>query len=125
MLTKKYRAASSHEAIKMARKELGAEAIIMHEKKILPKGIFAFFRKPVVEVIVGVEEKGDNRRRSASAEGKAQDESLGKILSELNQMKEFMLQLSQNNDRIAGSGGQKQMELSRRPDFGAPRAWPA
>ncbi len=111
MLTKKYRATSSHEAIKMARKELGAEAIIMHEKKVRPKGFLGVFRKPVVEVLVGIEEKSERRGRPSLNELKGQDESLGKILSELNQMKEFMLQLSQNNDKVAGSVS-KELEMA-------------
>lgn len=57
MKIKKYEARTEKEAIEKVKMELGLEALILNIKKIQPKGIFAFFRKPQVEVTAAYEEK--------------------------------------------------------------------
>lgn len=56
MIIKKYQARTEKEAIMLANEELGKDAIVMNIKTISPKGIFKFFRKPLVEVTAAVDE---------------------------------------------------------------------
>ncbi len=57
MKMKKYEALTEQQAIEMVKNELGMDAIILNIKKIQPKGLFAFFRKPRVEVTAAYEDK--------------------------------------------------------------------
>lgn len=56
MKTKKYEARTEQEAIKQVKDELGKDAIILSIKKIKPKGLFKFIRKPNVEVNVAYDD---------------------------------------------------------------------
>jgi flagellar biosynthesis protein FlhF len=51
MKVKKYIAQSMPEAMKVIRKEMGMDAVILQSKEIRPKGIFGRFRKKKIEVI--------------------------------------------------------------------------
>lgn len=58
MKMKKYTARTEQEAIEMVKNELGLSALILNIKKIQPRGLFAFLRKPTVEVTAAYEESG-------------------------------------------------------------------
>ncbi len=62
MKIKKYEATTEYEAIEKVKMELGKDAFIINIKKIQPKGIFVFFKKPRVEITAAYEEKssGEN-----------------------------------------------------------------
>lgn len=57
MKIKKYTANTEQEAIEKVKSELGADALVLSIKKTQPRGIFAFFRKPTVEVTAAYDEK--------------------------------------------------------------------
>lgn len=57
MKIKKYTGLNEKEAMFKVREELGREALIVNVKKIKPKGVFKFFRKPYVEVTAASDEK--------------------------------------------------------------------
>lgn len=57
MKMKKYEATTEQQAIEMVKNELGMDAIILNIKKIQPRGLFSFFRKPKVEVTAAYEDK--------------------------------------------------------------------
>lgn len=57
MKMKKYEAITEQQAIEMVKEELGMDATILNIKKIKPRGLFAFFRKPRVEVTAAYEDR--------------------------------------------------------------------
>ena len=57
MKIKKFEARTEQEALEAVRGELGAEAIILNIKKVMPKGILSIFRKSVVEITAAFEER--------------------------------------------------------------------
>ena len=57
MKMKKYEATTEQQAIEMVKNELGMDAIILNIKKIQPRGLFSFFRKPKVEDTAAYEDK--------------------------------------------------------------------
>ena len=56
MIIKKYLAKTEREAIEMARKDLGNDAIVMNMKKVHPKGLSKLFVRKKVEVTAALEE---------------------------------------------------------------------
>lgn len=63
MKVKRFCAPNNYEAMAQVKTELGAEAIILHQRKVKPKGIFGFFRKAHIEVVAAVEETPVRRNR--------------------------------------------------------------
>ena len=59
MIIKKFIAKSENEAVETAKQELGPGIVIMNVKTVKKKGIFAFFKSPVVEVTVALEEESE------------------------------------------------------------------
>ncbi len=57
MKIKKFEARTEQDAINKVKQELGLNALILNIKRTQPKGIFAFFRKPVVEVTAAFDDK--------------------------------------------------------------------
>ncbi len=56
MKVKKFSGADNHEAMMKVRAELGINAVILHQRRVKPKGIFGFLKKPIIEVVAAVEE---------------------------------------------------------------------
>jgi len=54
---KKFTAPTEQEAIEKVKAELGPDALIINIKRIQPGGLFAFFRKPSVEVMAAYDDK--------------------------------------------------------------------
>ncbi len=66
MIIKKFTAKTEAEATADAKKELGPNVVVMNVKSVKQKGFFSFFKAPLVEVTVALEEEGENsstRRR--------------------------------------------------------------
>ncbi len=61
MKIKKFTATTEKDAIEKVKAELGLDALVLNIKTTKPKGLFAFFRKPVVEVTAAYEEKVANK----------------------------------------------------------------
>ncbi len=59
MKMKKFVAASLPEAMKLIRKELGDDAIIMSQKAIYSKGFLGMFKKKSIEVVAGMDTQQD------------------------------------------------------------------
>lgn len=57
MIIKKFTAKTEEDALKAARAELGAQAVIMNVKKVKKKGLAGIFQKPSVEVTAAIEEE--------------------------------------------------------------------
>ncbi len=56
MIIKKFQAETETEAILLAKEELGKDAIVMNMKTIKPKGLYRFFKKPMVEITAAVDD---------------------------------------------------------------------
>ena len=65
MKIKKYEARTEQEAIEKVKDELGLDALILNIRKNQPKGIFAFFRKPIVEVTAAYGERAPKAKVTA------------------------------------------------------------
>lgn len=75
MIIKKFLAKTETEAIEMAKKELGSNAVVMNIKKVQPKGLAKLFVKSKVEVTAALDENivydenGKSEKKEAEAEG--------------------------------------------------------
>jgi len=67
MIIKRFQAKTEQEAVENAKKELGSSVVIMNVKNVKKKGLFAVFKKNMVEVTVALEE--ENERTSMPAKG--------------------------------------------------------
>ncbi|SCY13575.1 flagellar biosynthesis protein FlhF [Alkaliphilus peptidifermentans] len=56
MKVKKFCAFDNHEAMMKIRADLGPDAVILHQRKIKQKGLFGYFKKPMIEVVAAIEE---------------------------------------------------------------------
>ena len=70
MKVKKFYGETTEEAVDKVRRELGANAIILHEKEVLPQGIWRFFKRPSVEIVAAREEQVKNHRKEIKKEEK-------------------------------------------------------
>lgn len=61
MIIKKFQAKTENDAVEIARKELGANVVIMNVKTIKKKGLFGFLRGTTVEVTVALEEERERQ----------------------------------------------------------------
>ncbi|MGN0431632.1 MAG: flagellar biosynthesis protein FlhF [Lachnospiraceae bacterium] len=59
MIIKKFQGKTEAEAVELAKKELGEGVVVMNVKNVKPKGVFAFFKRPLVEVTVALEEEAE------------------------------------------------------------------
>ncbi len=56
MKIKRIQARNNQEALMKVKMELGPDAVIIHQRKIKPKGILGFFKKPIIEVVAARED---------------------------------------------------------------------
>ncbi|MBO7600636.1 MAG: flagellar biosynthesis protein FlhF [Lachnospiraceae bacterium] len=80
MIIKKFQAKTESEAIEAAKKELGANVVVMNVRNVKRKGIFAFFKPQLVEVTVALEDDTD-RAIQEKANVRNITEALGKVNS--------------------------------------------
>lgn len=84
MKIKKYLAETNHEAMQKLKSELGSDAVILSTRTVRRKGIFKYFKKPLVEITAAFEEK--DIRTSDN------------IRDELNEIKDIVKKLSINKN---------------------------
>ncbi|MCC5909815.1 MAG: flagellar biosynthesis protein FlhF [Clostridiaceae bacterium] len=56
MKVKKFFASNNQEVLMKVKSELGSDAVILHQRKVKPKGLFGIFRKSIIEVVAAKEE---------------------------------------------------------------------
>lgn len=56
MKVKKFYGVDNHDVIAKVKSELGSNAVILHQRKVKPKGVFGFLKKSIVEVVAAIEE---------------------------------------------------------------------
>lgn len=57
MKVKKFYGVDNHDVISKVKSELGSDAVILHQRKVKPKGITGLFKKPIIEVVAAIEER--------------------------------------------------------------------
>ncbi len=67
MIIKKFQGKTEEEAIALAKKELGESVTILSTKNVKRKGLFSFFKKPLVEVNAAMEEEQERIARKPIA----------------------------------------------------------
>ena len=63
MKIRKYTAANTQEAIAKVKLELGGEALIISTKKVRQKGLFGFFKKPLIEMMAAIDEQAQAKTK--------------------------------------------------------------
>ncbi|HZJ77033.1 MAG TPA: flagellar biosynthesis protein FlhF [Oscillospiraceae bacterium] len=56
MKVKKFYGNDNHDVVTKVRDELGSDAVILHQRKVRPKGLLGIFRRPIVEVVAAIED---------------------------------------------------------------------
>jgi flagellar biosynthesis protein FlhF len=103
---KKFEGRSEKEVIDQVKEELGLDALVLNIKKRKPRGIFAFFIKPTVEVTAAYDDKEEKKKESLSFAEKLSEQQqrdkenkdgLDKMLKEkkINEQDEKIKQLQQ------------------------------
>ena len=89
MKIKKYLGATAHEAMLELKRELGPDAVVLNTKHVRAKGIFKYFKKPLVEVTAGYEEKNNYRSNHINK----YDDKLNNINDELTELKKLIYEM--------------------------------
>ena len=63
MKIRKFEGRAEKDVIEQVKQELGLDALILNIKTTKPKGVFAFMRKPSVEVTAAYDDKKDEKKR--------------------------------------------------------------
>jgi len=67
MIIKRFQAKTEQEAVENAKKELGPGVVIMNVKNVKKKGLFAMFKRNMVEITVALEEENERTPLPAKA----------------------------------------------------------
>ena len=84
MIIKKFLGKTESEAVENAKKELGANIVIMNVKNVKRKGLFDFLKPHMVEVTVALEEETVNHEKAVSADVKAAVSAISEVVSNMN-----------------------------------------
>lgn len=79
MIIKKFLGKTEQEAIENAKKELGANVVVMNVKSVKRKGLFGFLKPQMMEVTVALEEENANND-AVSAEVKAAVSAINNVV---------------------------------------------
>ena len=99
MIVKTFRAPTMEEALARVKASLGDSALIIETRKVAPRGLLGFLRKPVVEVVVGIDDPlaPPPRKPSGPRPGDWASEltNLRTLEHEIGQIKSALRQLNQ------------------------------
>lgn len=84
MIIKKFLGKTEAEAVESAKKELGANVVVMNVRNVKRKGLFDFLKPQKVEVTVALEEEANNQEKDVSAEVKAAVSAINEVVSNMN-----------------------------------------
>jgi flagellar biosynthesis protein FlhF len=56
MKVKKFYGVDNYDVIAKVKSELGSDAVILHQRKVKPKGLMGFLKKSMIEVVAAIEE---------------------------------------------------------------------
>lgn len=74
MIIKKFQGKTEEEAKELALKELGNGMVIMNVRTVKAKGLFSFFRKPLIELTAAIEEESDRKANAAAKQKQKEKE---------------------------------------------------
>ncbi len=94
MKIKKYLAETNHDAMQMLKSELGPDAVVLSTRTVRAKGIFKYFKKPLIEITAAYEEKDIIKNR----QGIRKISNIDNITDELNEIKDLVKKISLNED---------------------------
>lgn len=80
MIIKKFLGKTEQEAIDNAKKELGANVVVMNVKSVKRKGLFSFLKPQMKEVTVALEEENTVNQDKVSAEMKAAVSAINNVV---------------------------------------------
>ena len=80
MIIKKFLGKTEAEAIENAKKELGANVVVMNVRNAKRKGLFDFFKPQMVEVTVALEEETPAAEDTVSADVKAAVSAINEVV---------------------------------------------
>lgn len=86
MKIKKYIGQTAHEAMLKLKMELGPDAVVLNTKTIRAKGLFKYFKKPLIEITAAFEDKDLLKNNNISN----YDHKLNNISEELIELKKIM-----------------------------------
>ena len=83
MIIKKFQAKTESEAVEAARKELGANVVVMNVRSVKKKGLFSLFSPQLIEVTVALEDDTDRaiQQKANTQSSRNITEALGKVSS--------------------------------------------
>ena len=84
MIIKKFLGKTEAEAVESAKKELGANVVVMNVRNVKRKGLFDFLKPQKVEVTVALEEEANSQEKDVSAEVKAAVSAINEVVSSMN-----------------------------------------
>lgn len=95
-MIKKYRADTQEEALQMASKDLGQDAIVLSIKKVTPKGVMSVFKKPYVELSATNTLEYNKKEDNSSEQDIKNDNYINKFLETLKNKSEE-IELTENS----------------------------
>ena len=94
MKIKKYVGQTAHEAMLKLKMELGPDAVVLNTKTIRPKGLFRYFKKPLVEITAAFEDKDLLNKNTISK----YENKLNSINEELVELRNLVMNISVNKN---------------------------
>ncbi|MCQ4921775.1 flagellar biosynthesis protein FlhF [Tissierella carlieri] len=94
MKIKKYVGQTAHEAMLKLKMELGPDAVVLNTKTIRPKGLFKYFKKPLVEITAAFEDKDLLNKNTISK----YENKLNSINEELVELRNLVMNISVNKN---------------------------
>lgn len=94
MKIKKYIGQTTHEAMLKLKMELGPDAVVLNTKTIRHKGLFGYFKKPLIEITAAYEDKDLLKKKVVDA----YEDKLNSINEELAELKNFIINVSINKE---------------------------
>lgn len=88
MIIKKFQAKTEEEAVAQAKKELGENVVVMNVRAVKPKGLFKWFKSPLVEVMVAKEEETEAAQAKEQTE-KMQTENLKDVIASIDKLRQL------------------------------------
>lgn len=94
MKIKKYIGQTTHEAMLKLKMELGPDAVVLNTKTIRHKGLFGYFKKPLIEITAAYEDKDLLKKKIIDS----YEDKLNSINEEIAELKNFIMNISINRE---------------------------
>ena len=126
MIIKKFQAETETEAMELAKKDLGKDAIVTNIKTIKPKGIYKLFKKSQVEITAAIDEHTvskaavgnpgvsaaypafEEKRSYPLPDTSAEESAIEKKLNDLQELLEKQMASAANTAALQGQTGAAQ-----------------